>query len=631
MQFLPDGPDIPDELIALQEKGNVVFICGAGVSRTIGLPTFRGLVEGIYHELGETWDQHPAEREGMLADGELAGQYDRVLRSLERRLAASDLARNRRMRERIRAAVRNQLTPPANADLSNHLALLNLSRNAEGQIRLLTTNFDTVFERAWLAQHGQPISSHAGPAMPQPKVAGFDGVLHLHGRLGDTGIAPALEETSLVLTSAEFGDAYLRSGWASRYVYDLVRACTVVLVGYEADDPPMRYLLEVLETDRERYPDLQKVYAFGSCVVGQEELKRALWQAKGVEPILYTTQDSDHSYLYRAVREWRRYAEDPTAWRRERLRGILSQDPEAIEEAIMQECVVLLGHGDASQILGELSPAAAWLPALIQNRAISKVRARYGEWVASRINDPEMIRACSDIHSIDEQSAWLIHRAMEHEQPNLTPARLRAWHLILSDKRKPRLEGFDDRWFRALKRIKNGDITHEVRSVIAELLRPQLKVSKPVLWWRVVKHEEPPETVRSLIDIDFKSAEYPPTKDILNAWPQEVSQGIALFRVVERQLIDALEEASDVGFLDDGDGASRDVPSVARHQQNEYSSGFYPITRVLADLWERVATKDHETARALVTTWAASPYFLLRRLHLFALCQPETRCTQRAR
>jgi NAD-dependent SIR2 family protein deacetylase len=224
MQFLPDGPDIPDELIALQEKGNVVFICGAGVSRTIGLPTFRGLVEGIYHELGETWDQHPAEREGMLADGELAGQYDRVLRSLERRLAASDLARNRRMRERIRAAVRNQLTPPANADLSNHLALLNLSRNAEGQIRLLTTNFDTVFERAWLAQHGQPISSHAGPAMPQPKVAGFDGVLHLHGRLGDTGIAPALEETSLVLTSAEFGDAYLRSGWASRYVYDLVRA-----------------------------------------------------------------------------------------------------------------------------------------------------------------------------------------------------------------------------------------------------------------------------------------------------------------------------------------------------------------------------------------------------------------------
>ena len=96
--------------------------------------------------------------------------------------------------------------------------------------------------------------------MPQPKVSGFAGVLHLHGRLADAGLD--LKETDLVLTSAEFGDAYLRSGWASRYVYDLVRTHALVLVGYQADDPPMRYLLEALEADRERYPDLQQVYAF---------------------------------------------------------------------------------------------------------------------------------------------------------------------------------------------------------------------------------------------------------------------------------------------------------------------------------------------------------------------------------
>jgi hypothetical protein len=80
----------------------------------------------------------------------------------------------------------------------------------------------------------------------------------LHGRLADTSPGPTLLETELVLSSAEFGDAYLRSGWASRYVYDLARAHTVVLVGYEADDPPMRYLLEVLESDRERFTDLRE-------------------------------------------------------------------------------------------------------------------------------------------------------------------------------------------------------------------------------------------------------------------------------------------------------------------------------------------------------------------------------------
>jgi SIR2-like domain len=237
MRFRPSGPNIPAELIAAQEKGETIFVCGAGVSRTVGLPLFRGLVEGIYRELSEDWRLHPAEREGMQDDGELYGQYDRVLRSLERRLAASDSPRNRGMRGRIRAAVRTVLTPP-DIKLENHLELLKLSRDAEGRSRLLTTNFDTLFERAWWDGHQERIASHAGPAMPQPKVDAFTGVLHLHGRLADDRAQLGLaEETALILTSAEFGDAYLRSGWASRYVYDIVRACIVVMVGYQADDP----------------------------------------------------------------------------------------------------------------------------------------------------------------------------------------------------------------------------------------------------------------------------------------------------------------------------------------------------------------------------------------------------------
>jgi NAD-dependent SIR2 family protein deacetylase len=291
MRLLPNGPDIPQDLVSSQEKGQTIFVCGAGVSRTIGLPDFRGLVEGVYQQLGEDWNLHTAEQEGMTKSGLLYGQYDRVLRCLERRLAGSDPNRNRGMRERIRAAVRHVLTPPNNADLGNHIALLELSRDAEGRNRLLTTNFDTLFERAWFDEKASVIASHAGAAMPQPKASGFNGVLHLHGRLVDTRPELGLGETDLVLTSAEFGDAYLRSGWASRYVYDLVRAYTVVLVGYQADDPPMRYLLEALETDRERFPDLQKVYAFASCAPGDENLTRELWRAKAVEPILYNTDN----------------------------------------------------------------------------------------------------------------------------------------------------------------------------------------------------------------------------------------------------------------------------------------------------------------------------------------------------
>ena len=106
MRFVDGGPDIPNELIVAQERGETLFVCGAGVSHTVGLPLFRKLVEQVYGRLGESWVHHPAERAGMEERGELFGQYDRVLRCLERRLAASESPRNRNMKARIRTAVR---------------------------------------------------------------------------------------------------------------------------------------------------------------------------------------------------------------------------------------------------------------------------------------------------------------------------------------------------------------------------------------------------------------------------------------------------------------------------------------------------------------------------------------------
>jgi hypothetical protein len=274
--------------------------------------------------------------------------------------------------------------------------------------------------------------------MPQPKTTRCTGVLHLHGRLADPW--PELAdancfETDLVLTSAEFGDAYLRLGWASRYVYDLVRAYTVVLVGYQADDPPMRYLLEALEADRERYPDLQKVYAFAPCGLGKEELERALWLAKAVEPILYTANNGDHSLLYDSLGEWRHYADDPTAWRRKQLRVVFGESPGSLPNSTLQKCVALLSHGDASQLLGELSPKAEWLPLLVENRVFHREGARPDNWIASRVNDPDMIRACAGLLFFDEQTHGEVDRAVERERQNLVPVRLRAWQLILSAKR----------------------------------------------------------------------------------------------------------------------------------------------------------------------------------------------------
>jgi SIR2-like domain len=630
MRFISEGPDIPDALLASQEKGEAIFICGAGISRTVGLPSFRELVEDIYRELGEDWTAHAAEREVLLDGGRLAGQYDRVLRILERRLAASDLPRNRGMRSRIRSAVRRALTPTESTDLVNHRAVLQLSRDAEGRSRLLTTNFDTLFERAWLDAYDSAPASHAGPAMPAPKVAGFEGILHLHGRLADEHPRLRLSETDLVLTSAEFGDAYLRSGWASRYVYDIARAYTVVLVGYEADDPPMRYLLEVLEADRERYPDLRQVYAFAACGPGDEALQRALWQAKGVEPILYQVNSGSHALLYDTIHEWQRYAEDPTRWRRRRLGDLLCEEPQKLGPKALAECAALLRHGDSSNLLQSLSPEAAWLPVLAENGIFRSGKAIPGMWIATRLNDPEMIANCPALDALDDQSRWLIARGIEEARSTLSEVRRKAWRLILKSRRPKQAGLLEDSWYLSVKTIHAGEIGYDERQLVRRILQPRLKVTDASLWRQAGVIPEGEETLDSLLNIDFQAAEAPGPEEILKNWPQALDAEVALLQVLERALNETLEEASDVGFFRGWDRASDDVPSVAPHAQNAHHSRFYPIARVISGLWDRIAARDSAAAHTLAVPWANSPYLLVRRFYLHSLCNEKATAPREA-
>jgi NAD-dependent SIR2 family protein deacetylase len=201
MRFLEDGADIPNDLIRAVTEGSAVFLCGAGVSMRVRMPSFKGLAEQVYQKLGEVYTSEPAERRAFER-----GEYDRALRSLEKRTHQPGTP------SRVRVAVAELLYAAPGIRAPDHLALLQLSRDGEGRPKLLTTNFDTLFERAAQAA-SLSAPSHAGKAIPKPGGARDYGVLHLHGRLGDTILG--LPETDLILTSADFGDAYLRDGWVS--------------------------------------------------------------------------------------------------------------------------------------------------------------------------------------------------------------------------------------------------------------------------------------------------------------------------------------------------------------------------------------------------------------------------------
>ena len=99
------------------------------------------------------------------------------------------------------------------------------------------------------------------------------------------------------------GLAYLTERWASRFVTELFANYTVCFVGYSAEDPVLRYMLDALSADQLRGEARQEVYAFASHKDNEVVEETQAWRAKGVSPILYQ-QTSGHELFDKSLHEW---------------------------------------------------------------------------------------------------------------------------------------------------------------------------------------------------------------------------------------------------------------------------------------------------------------------------------------
>ena len=290
MQIVTNGPDIPDALLQAHEEGRVVFFCGAGISYPAGLPGFKGLVEQIYRLNGTALTD--IEREAFDR-----GQFDATLDLLERRLPGQRLAVRRALAQALKPKLRRRCAT------DTQTALLRLARSREGALRLVTTNFDRIFHVA-AKRTGQTFQAYAAPMLPIPKNSRWNGLVYLHGLLPEKADDTALNR--MVVTSGDFGLAYLTERWAARFVSELFRNYVVCFVGYSINDPVLRYMMDALAADRMLGEVTPQAWALGDCEPGQEHRKTIEWEAKGVTPILYTVPDGsyDHSALHETLHAW---------------------------------------------------------------------------------------------------------------------------------------------------------------------------------------------------------------------------------------------------------------------------------------------------------------------------------------
>nr|VFK54851.1 MAG: SIR2-like domain-containing protein [Candidatus Kentron sp. TUN]VFK60063.1 MAG: SIR2-like domain-containing protein [Candidatus Kentron sp. TUN] len=304
MRFFENGPRLPDELLTARDEERVVFFCGAGVSiARAGLPDFFGLAETVIRELGASPDS-PVHK--LLEEAKGMGQHvgveglisaDRIFGLLEREFLTRDI-------ETEVAKALQPLQPLPHVDLSAHKILLDLATTPKGKVQLVTTNFDRLFDAC-----RDELEIWKAPRLPDPaRHDELNGIVYLHGRVNDD--YSGSEESGFVLSSAQFGRAYLAEGWATEFFKKIMARHMVVFVGYGADDPPVHYLLEGLNRGEGQ---ASEIYAFQP---GRPDEAAAKWRDKGVEAIAYSEEGDSHDALWETLAAWAERAKSPDDWYR---------------------------------------------------------------------------------------------------------------------------------------------------------------------------------------------------------------------------------------------------------------------------------------------------------------------------
>lgn len=307
---------LPEKLLLAHGQGRVLFITGAGTSVPSGLPDFETLVLQVYERLDTALHDQlvhppasrpipiPALSTQQRAEMERFDRrdFDVVLGMLERRMDEhSDQSQVRGAVYDVLRQVRsenNDWVPPRPSSL--HQALVKLADRGTART-IITTNFDTLLQRA-KAKGSSSLATHTLGGMPRPTHRPeFSGVMHIHG------VLPSITEkhSEIVVTDRDFGEFYLRRRVVPDFIYDAARLFSLVLVGYSANDAPMRYLLNAVAADGVRFSDLKERYAFVGTNGSSEKIEVELedWKGRGITPIPYADSNK-HAQLAATLGRW---------------------------------------------------------------------------------------------------------------------------------------------------------------------------------------------------------------------------------------------------------------------------------------------------------------------------------------
>ena len=318
--------DFPVRLLNDLRDDKLVVFAGAGVSmgEPAYLPSFKHLAKTIAEGTGETLHcRDPIDHFlGRLQD-EGVKVHERAAEALVREnLKTTELHRN----------------------------LLRLYSGTE-QVRIVTTNFDFLFEQAAEDLFDSIPEVFRAPALPLGHQ--FKGIVHVHGTVN--------RHDDMIITDSDFGRAYLNEGWAQRFLVELFSNFTILFVGYSHNDTIMNYLARALPA---REPN-RRFALTGKC---DDDTGR--WRLLGIKPITYPQSNKeDHSALDEGIRELAAFAQLSVLDWYGRI-TMLAENPPSFDKETEDLIKYVLADATRTRFFTEAATSPQWIDWLDKRRSL---------------------------------------------------------------------------------------------------------------------------------------------------------------------------------------------------------------------------------------------------------------------
>lgn len=652
--------EIPEKLLREHEDGKVVFFCGAGVSVPAGLPSFKGLVKAVLEKLlpSEGYCQ-PGTAEALAWRTFCEGRYDEALEILES--PREGVCNPKPVRERVSA-----LLMKSPQTLEKHLTLARLADLDKKSGRLVTTNFDDLFEKAVSKLGGQKgLNMHVAPALPPAKRQTFSGLTYLHGRLSSSSDE---DNRQLVLTTTDFGRAYMLEGWARRFVVDLFRHYHVVFIGYSVEDPMMRYLVSALAAVREESEENEEIlqqfrqpYAFAKKdadkTVGEQQ-----WKLKGIEPILYDDagKPDKHGELWRALKEWAKDHREGLKDRRQKVFYWGQFPPKDENDPVVREMTWALKDDKVARYFASLKderrPHPGWIAHLQREGLLGLPigKTNKGEDIAAplvsqrltdhlALHDATFHLSLWIVECLDTQEAldWALRGGgvlyadlrlrirfqLDEDKTELRPAFRKIWQVLadddyahaLSEKLQntlllstPRLAPdavFAKRVFlKRLRPLPVFEVDQGFRATFENLRNEPKDPKRPSDWYRIEIE---------LLGIQHQHEDVKRFRERAENWEKVLA---SMAEELTSLLLEAMDWFREFDLAaPDWDLSYSGYPSISPHEQNQHAPDWTQLIALTQESYDALLSwGEQDAAACLARRWRSLPYPVFRRLALYA-------------